>query len=337
MPDLERPPLFDARGNRYVVVSSPRVRGLGRLIDDPVAAASAHAEWTAEGIASFCLRSAADSGGGNEKPYWSDGLLVGPFPSTDGFGLIIVNTDGTIAERSGNGLTIFARFLIESGLANPEASFDIAVFHPNSPSGRLIAACCAATLDGDAGVWVDMGRPGFGPAVVGVSPAALNPAPGGERGEAEVLPLKRIDPSWTHSVFVNIGNPHCVTFVDGELPSMQRLRDELRPLEAIANSASAAERPGAGVVCKAGVNLQWARAVSGSELEARVFERGEGPTQSSGSSAVAVACAARYLGLVHTPEVLVRMPGGIAPIAFDADGGVHLFGQASSVPYGNES
>ncbi len=42
----------------------------------------------------------------------SDGILIGPLPSEKAdFGLRIFNPDGSEAEKSGNGLRIFARFL----------------------------------------------------------------------------------------------------------------------------------------------------------------------------------------------------------------------------------
>ena len=45
----------------------------------------------------------------------SDGILVGPLPSEKAdFGLQILNPDGSEAEKSGNGLRIFARYLRDS-------------------------------------------------------------------------------------------------------------------------------------------------------------------------------------------------------------------------------
>ncbi|MEX5612745.1 diaminopimelate epimerase, partial [Pseudomonas protegens] len=65
---------------------------------------------------------------------------------------------------------------------------------------------------------------------------------------------------------------------------------------------------------------------------ARVFERGEGPTASSGTSASAVASAAWRVGWVKAGEVQVVMPGGTAPLRLEEQGGelrrVCLFGQA---------
>ena len=51
----------------------------------------------------------------------SDGLLIGPLPSQRAdFGLRIINPDGSEAEKSGNGLRIFARYAVEAGYASDQ-------------------------------------------------------------------------------------------------------------------------------------------------------------------------------------------------------------------------
>jgi diaminopimelate epimerase len=51
----------------------------------------------------------------------SDGILVGPLPSDKAeFGLRILNPDGSEAEKSGNGLRIFARYLRDSELVSDQ-------------------------------------------------------------------------------------------------------------------------------------------------------------------------------------------------------------------------
>lgn len=45
----------------------------------------------------------------------SDGILYGPLPDEAGFRLRIFNPDGSEAEKSGNGIRIFARYLRDSG------------------------------------------------------------------------------------------------------------------------------------------------------------------------------------------------------------------------------
>jgi diaminopimelate epimerase len=133
-----------------------------------------------------------------------------------------------------------------------------------------------------------------------------------------------------------VGNPHCVTFLKRPdlLPSMEQLGSQkwLPRLTAIANSTESDGVKGSGRPCRNGINLQWASVVGPDTIAARVFERGEGPTLSSGSSATAVASAARTLGLLGTQTVNVVMPGGVAPVRFDERNGiierVMLFGEA---------
>src|SRR5271154_6938246 len=51
----------------------------------------------------------------------SDGILLGPLPSKKAqFGLRIFNPDGSEAEKSGNGLRIFARYLWDGKLVRNE-------------------------------------------------------------------------------------------------------------------------------------------------------------------------------------------------------------------------
>ena len=147
-----------------------------------------------------------------------------------------------------------------------------------------------------------------------------------------VTPLATLDPAWSHSQFVRIGNPHCVTLLDDRaaLPSNQQMRES--PLNQGLTAIAYAMPTGAGNPCPAGVNLQWAVLDSPQKILARVFERGEGPTASSGTSASAVASAAWRVGWVAAGEVQVVMPGGTAPILLEEAGGelrrVRLFGTA---------
>ena len=118
------------------------------------------------------------------------------------------------------------------------------------------------------------------------------------------------------------------------LPSNARMGESA--LEPGLTRLAFAPPTGAGEPCAAGVNLQWATLVAPGHLQARVFERGEGPTASSGTSASAVACAAWRVGWVEAGEVRVSMPGGTAPIRLvaleDELQSVHLFGAAQRQP-----
>jgi diaminopimelate epimerase len=258
-------------------------------------------------------------------------LLIGPFQDSPPFDLLIVNTDGTLAERSGNGLTIFSQALSEQGRLPGDEVCLLRVHHDKadavSPVGTSVKP---AEVEGVKGFWLDLGKPSFGPDAVGakgVDDVLLN-----DRDVSHVQALSALDFSWSRSQFVRIGNPHCVTLLESAdaLPSNEQMREpELSEgLTRIAYAMPA----GTGEPCAAGVNLQWAMLESEGRVLARVFERGEGPTASSGTSASAVACAAWRVGWVSAGEVKVVMPGGTAPILLEEEQGelsrVRLFGTA---------
>ena len=58
-----------------------------------------------------------------------------------------------------------------------------------------------------------------------------------------------------------------------------------------------------------GTNVEFVRVLAPSEIEIRIFERGVGETQSSGTGSCASAVAAIHSGRVTSP-VVVRSPGG---------------------------
>jgi diaminopimelate epimerase len=333
---------YNARGNTYFVATPDEIREFADLPRTAGEATRTRERWTVRAIERICRRPGVSEAIGSGSPpsaakkYLSDGLLVGPFPDEHGFALLIVNTDGTLAERSGNGLTIFSQFLVDKGQANHSDAFLLRVYHGRPPSPFVEARVEAAVREGRKGFWIDMGIPRFGPSAVGAPPEYVGVSELEGQTVSRVFELEEIEPLWTCSQFVNVGNPHCVTFLKTPdlLPSMEQLGSEewLPRLSAVANSPESDGIRGAGRPCKNGINLQWASVIGPNAIAARVFERGEGPTLSSGSSATAVASAARKLGLVDAKTVDVKMPGGVAPIRFDEHNDVlermMLFGEA---------
>lgn len=320
---------YDARGNIYGVVSPAALRNTGVDVPQSAAlAALARNDWTAAAIAAECgwglMPRPVDA-----KPHRCDGLLVGPFQAEPPFDLLIVNTDGSLAERSGNGLTIFAQALTDQGLMTEAC--ELRVHHDKSDAVSPVATRVEPALrEQVAGFWLALGLPAFGPAAVGaqgVAPAFL-----ADVELNRVTELATINPRWATSQFVRVGNPHCVTLVEqvSALPDNAQMQAPalFDPLQAIAFVPPV----GRGRPCVAGVNLQWAARQPGNRIIARVFERGEGPTASSGTSASAVACAAWRVGWVDSGEVAVVMPGGVAPVRLHAQGeallSVSLFGTA---------
>lgn len=320
---------YDARGNIYGVVSPTALRNQGINVPDSAAlAARTRNAWASSAIASECSWGStlhpADA-----KPLRCDGLLVGPFQAEPPFDLLIVNTDGSLAERSGNGLTIFAQALTDQGLMTEACK--LCVHHDKSDAlSPLSTQVSPARHEQVAGFWLALGLPAFGPSAVGAQGVGKTSLRKVEL--SHVSELAAINPHWAQSQFVRVGNPHCVTLVEQAcaLPDNQQMHQPalFEALKAIAFAPPA----GSGQPCMAGVNLQWAARLAGNRVVARVFERGEGPTASSGTSACAVACAAWRAGWVEGGEVAVVMPGGTAPVRLQTQNdtllSVSLFGAA---------
>src|SRR5881396_1227549 len=82
----------------------------------------------------------------------SDGILLGPSPSDRArFALRIFNPDGSEAEKSGNGLRIFSRYLWDRHLVNDDE------FALQTPGG--LVKC--RVLEGGRNVRVEMGMVSF--------------------------------------------------------------------------------------------------------------------------------------------------------------------------------
>jgi len=323
-----QPRFFDARGNIYAVIAPAALARFG-LPETAEAAARTHETWAHAVVEALCGWPEGPPAGA--KPYRSDGLLIGPFQSAPPFDLLILNTDGTLAERSGNGLTIFATAQAEDGLLPPAMPVTLRVHHAGTTPSPAAVTVARGQDGAESGIWLELGQPVFGPEAVAARPGCVIPC--AESPAFTILRLAVLNPRWQRTVFVRIGNPHAVTFLAEEalLPSMADLRAPALHA-ALTRIAFASGSQGEGDPCLAGINLQWAALRPDGSLAARIFERGEGPTDSSGTSATAVAGAARRLGLVTGPRVLVHMPGGTAPIDFSEDGTVRLFGTARPLP-----
>ncbi|AZD55863.1 Diaminopimelate epimerase [Pseudomonas chlororaphis subsp. aurantiaca] len=218
---------YDARGNLYGVVAPATVRELGIALPASAAeAAQARVSWSEQAIEALCGWAPGTRPAG-AKAHRSDGLLVGPFQDEAPFDLLIVNTDGTLAERSGNGLTIFSQALTEQGLLPAQGPTELRVHH-DKPDGVSPVATVVepAQVAGVSGFWLDLGQPAFGAQAVGAQHGVEND--GSSCVElSRVRGLARLYPEWSRSQFVRIGNPHCVTLVGdaSALPSNRQMNE----------------------------------------------------------------------------------------------------------------
>lgn len=229
----------------------------------------------------------------------SDGILWGPLPSPRArFGLRIFNPDGSEAEKSGNGLRIFSRYLWDAKLA------DAPVFTIETPGGVVESEI----KDNGALITVEMGRVSFTSSKI--------PHVGPER---EVLneSITALDRTFTYCS-ATIGNPHCVLPLPAITPE---LAHRYGPhLETHPNFPRK-------------TNVQFLQVLDRANIRIEIWERGAGYTLASGSSSSAAAAVARRLGLIDA-DVTVHMPGGRIGIRIADDYAIRMTGTVNQVADG---
>lgn len=228
----------------------------------------------------------------------SDGILWGPMASTKAdFGLRIFNPDGSEAEKSGNGLRIFARFVWDQGLVKTPQ------FTIETPGGVV-----EAEVRSGHRITVAMGAVSFASdkiPVAGPPREVLN----------EPLPIR--DRTFTFCA-ATIGNPHCVI-----------------PLPEISSALATNYGPDIEVHPNfpRRTNVQFMQVLDRANIRIEIWERGAGHTLASGSSASAASAVAHRLGLVDR-QVTVHMPGGQLQIEIGPDYTIRLTGPVTKVAEG---
>ncbi len=198
------------------------------------------------------------------------------------------NADGSLSEMCGNGVRVFAHFLLTEGLATCE------------PGETLVVGTRAGVKDiqkNRTGYQVDMGRwklDGGEPLV-----------------RARELPIAR------PGLGINVGNPHVVV----ALSSVEEL--EGIDLAYIPQLEPPAEH-GANVEFVVPEEPMIADGVG--QIRMRVHERGSGETLSCGTGAVAAALAIRHWAGANAPHHWrVDVPGGrVAVRMFPTEEGEHV-------------
>lgn len=227
----------------------------------------------------------------------SDGILYGPLPSPEAdFGLQIWNPDGSQAEKSGNGLRIFARYLMDCGKVGTEP------FKVSTPGG--VVAC--RILDGAQAIEVEMGKVSFDSRVI--------PVTGPEREVVDEAIELNGHPFRFFAA--TIGNPHVVIPVDEPNETMAR---KYGPL--VENMTRLFPNR---------TNVQFMKILSRNAIQIEIWERGAGYTLASGSSSSAAAAVARKMGACDE-SIDVHCPGGIIRISVRDDFAITMTGPATRV------
>jgi diaminopimelate epimerase len=229
----------------------------------------------------------------------SDGILLGPLPAGDAdFAVQIINPDGSEAEKSGNGLRIFARFLYDTGRVGADP------FRIATRGGVALSQ----VFPERGLIRVGMGQARFDSQVVGIA---------GPRREVVAEPMT-IAGRTLICTGVSVGNPHCVidgvSVTEGEARSLgPKVETDPRFLNR--------------------TNVQLLLVMDRRNIRIQIWERGAGYTLASGSSASAAAAAAKRLGRCDG-HVTVHMPGGVLEVEIDDDYTVTQTGPAVKVASG---
>jgi diaminopimelate epimerase len=214
----------------------------------------------------------------------SDGILLGPFSSnTCDFRLRILNPDGSEAEKSGNGLRIFSRYLYDKGLVH-ENPFTIET---------LGGTVTCHVQDSGKTVTVEMGKVSFLSSLIPVV---------GENREVLREHMNVKDTTFEYCA-ATVGNPHCVILSEHISPELARQYGPLIEIDPRFPNRT---------------NVQFMEVIDRRNIRIEIWERGAGYTLASGSSSTAAAGVAYKLGLCD-PFITVYMPGGDLAIKFSHD------------------
>ncbi|WP_297417938.1 diaminopimelate epimerase [Clostridium sp.] len=235
----------------------------------------------------------------------SDGILLKVQSSKADFGLRIFNPDGSEAEKSGNGLRIFCKYIFDYGLTKSE-EFSV------ETKGGIIKAKIIETSNKKAKlISVDMGKAIFNSREIPTN--FLTEEVIGEKLE--------VDDREYEINCVSIGNPHCVILKE-EL-NIDEIKSNGKIIE---NHCQFPNR----------TNVQFVKVISRSEAEILIWERGAGFTLASGSSSCAVASVLRKKNLVDN-KVKIKMLGGELLIEIDNNWNIKMTGEVRQIAEGTLS
>lgn len=228
----------------------------------------------------------------------SDGILFGPEKSDKAdFKLRILNPDASEAEKSGNGLRIFSKYLFDSGRVREGKPFTV---------DTLGGVVTCVVSDGGNMITVEMGKVSFDSEripVTGPKREVINE-------EFEIRGAKY------KYCCATVGNPHCVL-----------------PMESV--SAELAKQIGPDIENMTSLfpnrtNVQFLQVLDRNNIKIEIWERGAGYTLASGSSSSAAAAVAHKLGLCDS-DITVHMEGGDLKIKIAPDFSITMTGPATKV------
>lgn len=221
----------------------------------------------------------------------ADGILYGPFFDGDKMRVRIFNPDGSEAEKSGNGIRIFSKYLKDMGYVTKESY----VLYTKAGETRVTFL----NEQGDL-MRVDMGYPQF---------VAQDIPVVGFEGEIVNEAIFFCD-NFYNATCVSLGNPNCVLMLE-EVSRKKAM--QLGPY--VEKSRYFPNR----------INMQLCQVLDRENIQIEIYERGAGYTYASGTGACAAAAASHKMGFVDD-RVTVHMHGGELLVEFAADGRIDMTG-----------
>lgn len=209
----------------------------------------------------------------------------------------LINSDGSDAEVSGNGTRCVAAWHIWKNMAQyhrpPDNLDDLLTTIGRSGDVRVLtdAGVKTCTLVHQRGTEFEFRSDMGEPKISGEITLSLS------RGECR-------------GVRLSTGNPQFIVFVDDFPSEWPVIGAEIERHPEFPNRT----------------NVEFVKIKSPREIEIRIFERGAGETQSSGTGSCASAVAAIYTGKAKSP-VRVASPGGAQTVEWDG-GSIFLTGPA---------
>jgi diaminopimelate epimerase len=230
----------------------------------------------------------------------SDGILYGPLSRNGGIIVRIYNPDGSEAEKSGNGIRIFSKYLLDEGYEDGPS------FSLLTPGGEVVASVIDTEVPT---IEVDMGPVTFRSSEI--------PVLGEEREVVEEA--IEIGGTSLRMTCLSIGNPHCV------------ISQKTVEAETAKKIGPVVERH---YLFPKRINIQFLQVLDRRNIKIEIWERGAGYTLASGSSGCAAFAAAYRLGHVER-NCTVHMQGGELAVRIDDRGRIHQRGPVQKVMEGS--
>ncbi|MBN1292280.1 MAG: diaminopimelate epimerase [Candidatus Latescibacteria bacterium] len=229
----------------------------------------------------------------------ADGLIiVGPSKQFD-FKMRVINSDGSEAEMCGNGIRCLARYVIETGLTKKTEFVTESLRGPHAQEVHM---------DGSsfADVTTSMGKP--------ILQRRLIPMKGTDSDKVVDEALD-VDSSRYNITLINVGNPHCVTFVDDvDKINLNEIGPKFEHHPLFPNR----------------INTEFVQILDKNNIRMRVWERGCGETMACGTGATASVIASILNG--HTFDtVMVHLKYGSLIIEWKDHDEIYMTGDAHTV------